>query len=325
MPELTLTQTFSLIALNAQRSLEMTTPKKVALRCMAASVMLEFYLEHGRMNYSLDTVTQYSKQTPYEEVIIQSLMKRDRQVTGDLEYWVKRASQRSTRALRKFERAVVSFLEASKLLEEIPHVLGSDFYFESTGVTIKQYRSDITIYSTIVESIRAETLEEGLLTDDTICLLWLLRESGSMREIFSRTELERVNERLNALHPIVSLVQELFRIRISHGWQLAIKRFLQMKKEITRTPLGKVVNFAFPVIERSQAVFIETETLITDPTRRLHFVIDRLIANGNVVSIIHEGTVPILRIDNLDHELIPDAIYGRFPIYGVRLLPRSLI
>ncbi|WMT39610.1 hypothetical protein RE628_19700 [Paenibacillus sp. D2_2] len=47
MTDLKLVQSFSMIALNGQRSLEMTTAKKVALRCIAAAVILEVYLDSG--------------------------------------------------------------------------------------------------------------------------------------------------------------------------------------------------------------------------------------------------------------------------------------
>ncbi|MBQ4897603.1 hypothetical protein KB559_01960 [Paenibacillus sp. Marseille-P2973] len=45
-----LAESFAMVALNAQRSLELTMAKKVALRCMAAAVILELHLEGGLQN-----------------------------------------------------------------------------------------------------------------------------------------------------------------------------------------------------------------------------------------------------------------------------------
>ena len=46
------------------------------------------------------------------------------------------------------------------------------------------YRSDQDIYQKVTEALRAELLEEGELTDDGILLLWMIRESGFIHEIF---------------------------------------------------------------------------------------------------------------------------------------------
>ncbi|WP_152396086.1 hypothetical protein [Paenibacillus guangzhouensis] len=330
MSELTLAQSYTLVALNAQRSMEMTTAKKVALRCISAAVILEICLEQGltqndvHIRINKDQFEQ-SQHTVYRGLTIKSVARKPGIASDDLRSWLKKASRLSRRAMIQLERVMADSLQEIGLLEDIPHVLGCDLYFESAGVRVKQYRSDMGEYARIVESTRAEILEEGPLTDETICILWLLRESGCMREVFSLHELGRVNERLNALYATVPLIRQLFDIRISHGIELTIKRFLHLKREVTKTPIGRLVNFALPFIERSQAVFIETETLITNPTQRLHFVIDRLVANGNVVTVLQEGTIPSVRIDNLDYDVVTHAIYGRFPIYGVRLLPKSLV
>lgn len=44
MRDLKLSQSYSIIALNAQDSIHMTTIKKISLHCIAASVILESYL-----------------------------------------------------------------------------------------------------------------------------------------------------------------------------------------------------------------------------------------------------------------------------------------
>jgi len=322
MTELTLTQQFTMIALNAQRSLEMTNAKIVALRCMAVAVILEVYLDSGftqdknKLVLKKD-VLNHSHSIRYRETILQPLG----HTIGDLSGWLKQASLLSKRKLIEFEHAISDSLKEMSLLEEIPHILGCDLYFHSAGVEIKGYRSHIQEYTMITEHIRAEILEDGTVTDETICMLWLLRESGCMHDFFSRNELEQVSARMYRLHQDNPLGKALYGIRIHRGIELAIKQFLRMKKVAVKTPVGSGLNFLFPILERSQSVFIDTEAMFSNSTKRLHDVRMRLESMDHAVKVLGDGTIPIIKIDNTVYEAIPYATYGRVPIHGVRLLP----
>ena len=75
-----------------------------------------------------------------------------------------------------------------------------------------------------------------------------------------------------------------------------------------------------PFMERSSAVFIESEELYCNAEKRLESVIARLEENGNEVHVIRAGTVPLLQIDNLYYECIPTQHkYYRVPVFGVQL------
>ncbi|WP_055106802.1 hypothetical protein [Paenibacillus ihumii] len=329
MTDLQLAQSFSMMALNAQRSLEMTTAKKMALRCIAAAVILEVYLDKGftqsknQLALKKDVLEQ-SHTMLYQEIILKSLARRNAKKSWDLKDWLKRASKLSGSKLKSLERAVSDSLKELGLLEEIPHLLGCDLYFHSAGVSIKGYRSDIQEYSRISEGIRAEILEDGPVTDETICMLWLLRESGCMHDLFSRNELDIVSARMYKLYQGSPLAKALYPIRIHRGIELATKQFLRMKKEVVRTQVGSGLNFLFPILERSQAVFIDMEAMFSNPAARLHDVKQRLESKGHTVTVLKEGQIPTIKIDNIVYEAIPHAIYGRVPIHGVRLIPKPL-
>lgn len=47
MNELNFTQEFAVVALNRQRSSELTNAKRVALRCIAEATILELYLNNS--------------------------------------------------------------------------------------------------------------------------------------------------------------------------------------------------------------------------------------------------------------------------------------
>ena len=69
-------------------------------------------------------------------------------------------------------------------------------YYDTAGVDLMVYRSDQDIYQKVTEALRAELLEEGELTDDGILLLWMIRESGFIHEIFSAKEQEEISQKM---------------------------------------------------------------------------------------------------------------------------------
>lgn len=330
MTDLKLAQSFTMIALNAQSSLYMTTVKKAALRCMAAAVILELYLDsaftqtENKFILKNDVIDQ-SHTMLYRETILKPLLYKKARVKDDLKWWLKRASTLPRKKLMKFEHAISDSLKAIDLLEEIPNLLGCDLYYDSAGVAIKEYRSNIEAYSRITENIRAEILEDGSVTEEIICMIWLLRESGCMHDFFSRNELEKVNARMNELYQSVLLAKVLFPIQIHHGIEIAIKQFLHMKKRFVETAVGSSINFFFPMLERSQAVFIETEAWFSNSNKRLNGVISRLESYGHEVKVLEKGPISTIKIDNLVYEAVPHVVYMRVPIQGVRLLPKRPI
>jgi hypothetical protein len=324
MRDLKLAQRFSIIALNAQDSIHMTTVKKISLRCMATAVILETYLD-GYFTETEDklvlekSLLDKPNITLYQEAILKPLFKKDDSAKGDLSWWLTKASNLPNRYLKKLEHTMSDSLKGIDLLEEIPNLLGCDLYYKSAGVSIKEYRSSMQEYTKVTEHIRAEALEEGLVADEIIFMLWLLRESSCLQDIFSKKELEIVASRINELCQSNPLAKRLFGINIHHGVEIAIKEFLNIKKNAIKTPTGTGVNFIFPVIERSQSIFIDTEEWFPNSQQRLDEVKARLESNGHLYTVIREGKVPLIKIDNIIYEVIPEAIQGRIAIHGVRL------
>lgn len=328
MADLKLSQSFSMVALNAQDSLYMTTSKRVALRCMAAAVILETYID-GSFTGTDDKLTikndapEENSVMPYREAIFKPMLYKNSGIKGNLKWWLKKASMLPKGKLIIFEHTMTDSLKETNLLEEIPGLLGCDLFYVTSGVAIKEYRSNIQEYLRITENIRAEILEDGQVTNETICMLWLLRESGCMHDLFSRNELEKVASRMDKLCRNSLLAKTVFQIRIHRGFEIAIKEFLRMKKAVFRTSFGSGINFAFPILERSQSVFIDTEEWFSDPQKRLEDVKSRIVSNGHAFAVLHEGPISLLKIDNIVYEAIPQAvIVTKVPIHGVRLLPK---
>ncbi len=324
MRELKLTQSFSMIALNSQDSINMTTTKKVSLHAIAASVILELYLEENfqvidgklRMN---KRILKNPSITLYHEAILKPMFSKKDEIEEDLNWWLNKASNLSTKHLKALEIAITDSLKGDNYMEEIPNLLGCDMYYKTAGLTLREYRSNLDEYSRIVEGFKADILEEGESTDESIMLLWLLRESGCMQDVFSRGDIEIIEKKMNNLYVKDKFSKILYNVHIHHGIEMAIKGFLNMKKNAIKNPIGTGINFVFPVLERSQSIFIDTEEWFPNSKQRFEEVKKRLEDDGHIYTIIRVGDVPLIKIDNIVYEAIPEAITGRIPIHGVRL------
>ena len=324
MENLKLAQSFSIIGLNAQDSLNMTTEKKVSLHCMSAAAILEIYLdgyftEIGDKLLLKKTILDNPSITLYQEVILKLLFDKKDTIEGDLTWWLTKSSNLSGNQLKSLEHSIADSLKGIDLIEEIPNLLGCDLYYKSAGVSIREYRSNMDEYSKIAESIRAEVLEEGSVTDEIIFMLWLLRESACLQDVFSKSELEKVAIRISELSQSDPLAKKIFEVNIYHGIELAVKEFLRIKKNAIMSPTGTGVNFIFPFIDRSQSVFIDTEEWFPNLQQRLEEVKARLESAGHVYIVIRDGDVPLIKIDNIIYEAIPEAVASKITIHGVRL------
>lgn len=327
MTDLSLSQSFALIALNAQYSLRMTVAKKTALRCLAAAVVLETCLESGFLPGGGLPVRKWKELAQsgnsFQKVVFQPLARRKfagNQVLGPC---LKKASALSRGKLVRLEHAMADSLKSLGLLDETPSLLGCDLYNFSNGISIRNYRSSHEEFTRVTESLRAETLEDGTASDEIICLLWLLRESGCTYDLFSQNELEKAAARMYEFYRTVPLAKEIYPVKVHRGIELAAKQLLHSKKSAFRTSFGGGVVFAFPVLERSRSVFIDTDAWFENADKRLDDIVERLKANGNSFEVLAGGPIPILRIDNTIYHGIPQAVMvNRLPVHGVRLLPQ---
>lgn len=324
MRDLKLSQSYSIIALNAQDSIHMTTIKKISLHCIAASVILESYLNGDfiEVNDKLSFKKSYLENpniTLYQEAVFKPLFGKKEVIEEDLNWWLSKASNLSNKHLKNLEVSMTDSLKGYDYMEEIPSLLGCDMFYKTAGLSLREYRSNMEEYSRVVEFLRAEVLEDGVLSDENMFMLWLLRESGCIQDIFSKGDLEIVDKRMHNLIINNKISKKLYNIHIYHGIEMAVKGFLNMKKNAIKTPTGTGINFIFPVIERSQSIFIDTEEWFPNASQRLDEVRKRLEENGHNYTIIREGAVPLIKVDNIIYEAVPEATQGRIPIHGVRL------
>lgn len=289
MSELTLKERFALIGLNAQDSLHMTTAKKAALRCISAAAVLENHMES----------------------IWPSADK--------LESELKDSANLSTHELKKIETGIKECLSEKQLIREIPNLLACDLDYVTASVNIFEYYSDKEEYTRQTEGIRAELMEEGNVTDEVICLLWLLRESGAFYDLFSQEEQKYLSPRISELYIQSPLAKMLLPIETHKGFEAFSQKFLKKKHELFSTQLGTGFLYTFPFIERSQSIFIDVEAWFSGDDKRLESVLKRLESKGHEVHILRAGKVPLLKIDNFYYECVPTQKVIKAPIQGMRL------
>jgi len=116
-----------------------------------------------------------------------------------------------------------------------------------------------------------------------------------------------------------ALAKALYPIEVRSLRGTVVVSLLRMKSQAAATETGKGFNFIFPFFERRQSIFIDTEEYFPNAQMRLKNVLDRISSQGHVYEVLREGAVPVVKIDNIKYELIPEAVSGRMPIHGVRL------
>lgn len=291
MSKLPLSRQFALLALNGLDSTHMTTAKKAALRCIMAASFLEDFIKQ-----------------PFSEERSHTLSEE-----------MKKISSASGRKLLEAESSINKELMSLRLMKESANLLACDMNYVTASVTIREYYSEPAEYSQIKTDIYHSLMESSSVTDETICMFWLLRESGCFYDIFTEKEEDHLPARINELYEQSSLAKALFLIVIQRPLEQAYHSFLRKKKEIFSTPFGAGILFACPMLERSQSVFIEVEEWFSNKDKRLTCVMNRLLTMGQEVEVLRSGEVPLLKINNLYYECIPSQVVVKLPIQGVRL------
>jgi len=286
MEDLKLSERFALIGLDGKESEHKSTAKQSVLKVMAVAIYLED-------NYDSTTNTWKFDMNGIKNAI-------------------------KTSKLKVIEQQTVKSLEKKDLIGKVKSLLGCDLYYDE-NIKLKEYVSDPKEFECQLDLIRAEFLEEGPISEDGIILVWLLRESLCIHDFFSNLEQDKLAIRMSELCKESSLAKALFPIEIRSVWRTIAMGYLRIKSQVALTETGKGINFIFPFLERKQSIFIETEEYFPNAQMRLQNVMDRVALQGHSCEVLRAGDVPVVKIDNIKYELVPEAIIVKMPIHGVRL------
>ncbi len=200
-------------------------------------------------------------------------------------------------------------------LDIVKALTNLDLNYEMTGIEIKKYRTSYEVYKATVDSIKNS--EES---NEYYCLLWLLLQSGDIIKIFNHDEILNTDNKLKEFtgksHFLCKLEQEADIQPLLLEW----KKFVEAKNSMFKKGFGLGVVSRFPALERKESIFISTEKMFSNPQERLKSVVGKLVDNGHMVTVIREGETPLVDVDNVLYELVPDAVKVRFMnVHGVRL------
>lgn len=301
METLTLTLQYALAALDAQSSTQMTTAKKAVLRGIAAARLLE--------NILLDESDSSSED--FSNVLHQGLSD------------IKKLSQKEFKAL---EKETADMLIAMNLMDEVPDLLACDMNYQTSGVSIRVYRSLEETYRSVVESVRAEILEEGSVTRECACLIWLFRESAVLHDLFSVGEQSTLLSRMAELSAKEEWLRILWEAEFHSGLEFSVLSFLRGKENLFKNPYLEGFNLNCPFFSRRQAIFIDCVVLGTTVQSRRLAALEYLSARGHYVEEVKHGTETLLKIDNAYYRIFPKTMQVggggvRVPIQGVQLVP----
>ena len=297
MKELVLSRQYAVIALDGLESLHPSVAKSAVIRAIAAAKVLEEVM--------------YTEAESDPAVFIPKLNEA-----------VEAAKDLGKKGAKQIEEEMAGLLEADGLMEQIPDILGCDMDYYTAGVELKAYRSDEDTYIRIREGLRAEILEEGVISTECAVLLWLLRESGCIHDLFSVSEQDQVQRRMTD----AAAENEIFRAMWQTEFHSAVEsfagRFLRAKHNLFKNPYLEGVNLIFPYLERRKAIFIDFVVFGTDVRSRRIAIMEHLSKMGHYVEEVKSGSETLLKIDNAYYRIFPTVKRAyKVPIQGANLVP----
>ena len=297
MKELVLSRQYAVIALDGLESLHPSMAKSAVIRAIAAAKVME---EVMHTEAESDPAVFIPKLNEAVEGV-KDLRKKDE---------------------KQIEEEMAALLEADGLMEQIPDILGCDMDYYTAGVELKAYRSNEDAYIRIREGLRAEILEEGVISTECAVLLWLLRESGCIHDMFSVSEQDQVQRRMTD----AAAENEIFRAMWQTEFHSAVEsfagRFLRAKHNLFKNPYLEGVNLIFPYLERRKAIFIDFVVFGTDVRSRRIAIMEHLSKMGHYVEEVKSGSETLLKIDNAYYRIFPTVKRAyKVPIQGANLVP----
>ena len=293
MKDWKLSEQYAIVALNGLESLHASMAKDAVLRGIAAAKVLEPYIGE-----------------------------EDSVFLTKLEEAVERAKSIKKKEEKELEEEMTSVLKAEGVLEIVPDLLGCDMDYYTSGVELKAYRSEESIYLRIREGLRAEILEEGEISRECALLLWLFRESGCIHDLFSVEEQNKVQQRMLDMAAQEPIVQELWQSEFYSAVEKFVEKFLRTKRNLFKNPYLQGVNLVFPFLERRSAIFIDFVVFGTDVKSRRIAVMEHLVSFGHYVEEVKLGSETLLKIDNAYYRIVPGTRTAyKVPIQGASLVP----
>lgn len=322
MQNLSLLKRFMIVSLNGSEASRVSIVTKLRNRCIVLAALINLIMENKmeENNNKYSFIEGENWATYRNDRIIYDILKGGNAYNYSIGQWVDAIEKIPQKKCNEFAKEMINEMIAEGLIENVQALLSSDLLYETSGVERRCYRSSYGEYHSTVEYLKAEILDGGEVSDDIMSLIWLLNQSGNALDVFSPEEVTKMKDRINSIYHEDDYTKSLFSVVLAGHPTRSWKNILGKKKNFAQTQFGVGFVFSFPILEKSESVFIETEKFFANSKERLGDVLRRLEANGHVCVVKSAKEISLLEIDNVLYELIPDGVKIQFAIvYGVRL------
>lgn len=290
---MTLTERFAVIALNGA---EVSKPLNVSISTkeyIVIAQLFEFFLHKKAAILNAEEDLSYVAKK--REGILKRVL--DISTLNSIETCIDSVDNMDKSVLNSYIDELVNELNEDSIIEVIPSLLSCDINYSFSGIQLKQYRSSYTQYHMEIDKIKEDVFRDGDMEDNTVYLLWLLKNNGNINDIFSKAEWEQLENKLKKIYKDNLTINTLFASKLKasmkHSWKAAQKK---------------------------ETIFIETEKMFADADERVANIKTVLEANGHNFELKSSGKIAIAEIDNTLYELVPGAVRQRvINIHGVRL------
>lgn len=298
MKDFTLSQQYAILGLDGIESLHPSFAKSAVIRGIFVAKELEKIFEKEAEDVDQDIFTDQLRES------------------------MEKIKHHKKKSDQMMEKEIYAYLGEAEVMTQVPDLLGCDINYYTSGIELMSYRSDTNTRCHIVDGIRAEMLEDGPISIETILLLWLCRESGCIHDLFSVEEQREIQKKMISISTENPIYRILWESEFHSSIENVVGNFLRMKHKLFQNPYLQGVNMLFPYIERRQAIFIDLVVLGTNVQERRENVISFLIEKGHYVEQVKNGSETLLKIDNFYYRIFPTTrVCQRVPIQGVNLLP----
>ena len=280
----TLTEVVACITLDGTDASRMTQQKEMALR----AVMVAKYLDSRLDKLSVEDVTSLS----------------------DFKF----------KRLKSFESEIVPQLEEKNLITKKLKLIACDINYYTAGVEPMAYIANKDIYQREVEFLRAEMLEDGEKSLESIIIFSLLKEAGVVNDIFSIREQQDISsllikEKDNKLH------QAILALDFHSSFSSIASSFIKTKNNLFKNPYLQGTTMIFPFLDRREAIFIDTIVLGTKFQDRQDAIVDYLQNRGfDAEKCVYDGLM-LLRIDNMLYRTWSTTRTFKLPVQGMAIQP----
>lgn len=297
MKEYTISQQYALVGFDGLESTRTTLAKNAVCRGIWAAKLLEELLFSGSELIFLEFETAF-------KAGLKKIISMDKKAAAGI------------------EKEMAELLKMEGAMEEVQDLIACDINYETNSMDVRAYRSRVEDYRGITERLRAEMLEEGEVTMESVCLLWLFRESGCIHNIFSVKEQEDLSGRMMDISREDQVIRLIWESEFSSWMRKWSQNLLNAKKNLFKNPYLEGVNLLFPFLDRRKSIFIDFVVLGTDVKARRQEVVAYLTERGHFVEEIKNGTETLLKVDNGYYRIFPmTRVYFKVPVQGASLVP----